>query len=190
MRGVTLNLFRKKMNICIKCSNHCSKCEIIDQFNQNMYPKAGYLNLKKIYKYLGMGQEFPTFCRMAHIHNRCRYCLYSQKTSRLSLCAMRGSRFFFRGSPTLTGFFFFFFFFLVHEGRENPNSTISGSLLARHRSAIDNYTIIEFISKLVMYLITKSMLIKYLSRENVYDQEMLKPYCSATNTSFNTELMF
>ena len=60
------------MNICIKCSNHCSKREIIDQFNQNILPKAGYLNWKKICKYLGVGQESLTFCRMTHILDQAR----------------------------------------------------------------------------------------------------------------------
>ena len=56
------------MNICIKCSNHCSECEIIDQ-NQHILPKAGSLNENKICKYLGVGQEFLTFCTMTRMNS-------------------------------------------------------------------------------------------------------------------------
>ena len=47
-------------------------------------------------------------------------------------CADPGS--FVRGSPTLTTFLLFVF--LVDEGRQDPNTTISGPSLARQRNAI------------------------------------------------------
>ena len=42
---------------------------------------------------------------------------------------MRGSRIFVQGVPTVKGFFVF----LVDDGREDPNTTISGPLSARQR---------------------------------------------------------
>ena len=47
---------------------------------------------------------------------------------------MRGSRKFCQRGPNFGGVFFFFFFFcLVDEGREDPNTTISGPSSARQR---------------------------------------------------------
>ena len=48
-----------------------------------------------------------------------------------------------RGGPSMTSFFFFcFFFFLVDEGREDPNSTLIGSLVLVDEGREDPYTTI------------------------------------------------
>ena len=53
---------------------------------------------------------------------------WERYVSKFVVC-MRGSRKFCQGGPTVT-------FFLVDEGREDPNTTISGPSSARQRSAI------------------------------------------------------
>ena len=47
------------MNICIKCSNYCSKCEIIDQFNQNILPKSRLFELEKNMQVFRRGTGIP-----------------------------------------------------------------------------------------------------------------------------------
>ena len=54
------------------------------------------------------------------------------KTVSENIC---GSRNFFRGGPTVLRFFLFFFIIIIRE-REDPNTTLSGSSLARQQNAI------------------------------------------------------
>ena len=60
--------------------------------------------------------------------------MFYERNGSLKFCSAgscKGPEKNFRGGPTLT-----FFGFLVAEGREDPNTTISGLLLARQLNAI------------------------------------------------------